>query len=162
LAGRVTSAMAQDGAAKFNAWVTIGADGTVTVMVPVAEMGQGGMTALPLILAEELDADWSKVTTQWAPPVAKLYGNYHPLYDGAKAAQVNIDDVMKVPGVKRVLPLPFGVAVLGDTVNATRKGRAALNVSWDGAGNPNADFDSEKALAEYERHAKDPNAKAMA
>ncbi len=292
--GQISKALAQDGAARFNAWVTIGADGTVTVMVPVAEMGQGAMTALPLILAEELDADWSKVTTQWAPPVAKVYGNYHPLfqgamitaasistpgywtslrlagaqarrvlldnvarqwsvpvselttepgvvvhaassrrisygdvvkfavvpeqppqvteaelkkpsqfrligrkdiprmdvpsktngsakygidvrlpgmvhatvleapYDGAKAAQVNTDEVMKIAGVKKVLPLPFGVAVVADTIGAARKGRAALKVKWDGAGNPNADFDSEKALAEYASHARDPNGKAMA
>jgi isoquinoline 1-oxidoreductase beta subunit len=292
-AGQVTKALAQDGAARFNAWVSIAADGTITVQVPVAEMGQGAATALPLILAEELDADWSKVTYQWAPPVPKVYGNYHPLfggamvtaasistpgywtslriagaqarrvlldnaaqrwgvpvselttepsmivhrasnrrmsygevvkfakvpetppqiteadlkqpaqfrligkedikrvdvpsktdgsakygidvrlpgmlyasvleapYDGAKAAQVNSDDAMKVQGVKRVLTLPFGVAVIAETVHAANKGRRALKVKWDGGGNPNASFDSEKALAEYARNAKDPNAKAM-
>src|SRR3954470_96792 len=269
-AGRATGALAQEGAIKFNTWVSLGADGTVTVMMPAAEMGQGALTSLSLILAEELDADWSKVTTQYAPPIPKIYGNYHPLFqgamltaasvstpgywmsmrmggaqarrvlldsvakqwnlpvselttepstvvhaasgrrisygevvkfaivpeqppqiieadlkkpsqfrligrkdiarvdvpsktdgsakygidvrlpgmlyasvleapfDGAKPASVNSDEVAKMPGVKRVLSLPFGVAVLADTVNAARKGSKALQVKWDGAGNPNA------------------------
>jgi len=293
-AGKATHALAQEGAAKFNAWVSIAPDGTITVMMPAAEMGQGSLTALPLILAEELDADWSKVTTQYAPPIPKVYGNYHPLfqgamltaasvstpgywmsmrmggaqarrvlldsvaqqwsvpvselstepsmvvhqasgrrisygevvkfakvpetppqiaeadlkkpsqfrligrsdiprsdvpsktngsakygidvrlpgmlyasvleapYDGAKAAEVNSDAAMKVPGVKKVLPLPFGVAVIADSVHGANQGRRALKVKWDGGGNPNASFDSEKALAEYARHARDPDAKAMA
>jgi isoquinoline 1-oxidoreductase beta subunit len=38
-------------------------------------MGQGVLTSLPLILAEELDADWSKVTSEYAPPNPKIYGN---------------------------------------------------------------------------------------
>jgi isoquinoline 1-oxidoreductase beta subunit len=44
-----------------NVWLTIAPDGTITVVSPAAEMGQGSFTTLPLILAEELDADWSKV-----------------------------------------------------------------------------------------------------
>jgi isoquinoline 1-oxidoreductase beta subunit len=292
-AGRATNALAQDAPTKFNAWVSLASDGTVTVMMPAAEMGQGSLTSLSLILAEELDADWSKVTTQYAPPIPKIYGNYHPLFqgamltaasvstpgywmsmrmggaqarrvlldnvakkwnvpvselttepgtvvhaasgrrisygdvvkfaavpeqppqiteadlkkpsqfrligrkdiarvdvpsktdgsakygidvrlpgmlyasvleapfDGAKPASVDSAEAMKVPGVKKVLTLPFGIAVLGDTVHATRKGRNALKVKWDTASGPMGGFDSERAMQEYARHGRDPSTKAM-
>ncbi|HEU4352529.1 MAG TPA: molybdopterin cofactor-binding domain-containing protein [Burkholderiales bacterium] len=290
--GRVSQALASNGAAKFNAWVSIAADDKITVVVPAAEMGQGVITSLPLILAEELDADWSKVTFEYAPPNPKIYGNYHRLFngamldagsltvpgywtplriggaqarrvlldnvakhwgvpvgelrtepsvvvhpgsgrrlsygeivkfatvpaeppqiteadlkkpsqfrligkdlpridvpskvdgsakygidvrlpgmvyasvlespmEGAKPAKVNTDEVMKVKGVKQVLPMPFGVAVIGETVQATRVGRRALKVEWDLSGATAASFDSQKARAEYARHGKDPNAKAL-
>ena len=291
--GRVSNAIASNGGAKFNAWVSIAADDKVTVVVPAAEMGQGVITSLPLILAEELDADWSKVTFEYAPPNPKIYGNYHRLFngamldagsltvpgywmplriggaqarrvlldnaakhwgvpvgelrtepsvivhaasgrrltygevvkfatvpaelpqitpadlkkpsefrligrkdiprvdvpskvdgsakygidvrqpgmvyasvlespmEGAKVAKVNADQVMKVKGVTRVIPMPFGVAVIGQTVQATRLGRRALKVEWDLSGATAASFDSKKAKAEYARHGKDPNAKAL-
>ncbi|HWM43712.1 MAG TPA: molybdopterin cofactor-binding domain-containing protein [Burkholderiales bacterium] len=291
-AGKVSNAIAQSQSATFNAWVSIAADDTVTVMIPSAEMGQGVLTSLPLILAEELDANWAKVTTQYAPPNPKIYGNYHRLFngamldagsltvpgfwmplrmggaqarrvlmdnvarqwgvpleelstepsvvvhaksgrrisygevvkfatvpaeppklgeadlkkpaqfrligkdtprvdvpskvdgsakygidvrlpgmvyasvlespmEGAKAVKVNTDEVMKVKGVTRVIPMPFGVAVIGDTVQATRNGRRALKVDWDFSGAAAKDFDSAQAKAEYARHGKDPNTKAL-
>src|SRR5713226_4775460 len=57
-------------------WLTIATDGTITVVSPAAELGQGSFTTLPLILAEELDADWSKVKMV-DPPIwdGKKYGN---------------------------------------------------------------------------------------
>ena len=47
-------------------------------------MGQGVLTALPLILAEELDADWSKVKCEFAPANPKVYGNPHEMFPGAQ------------------------------------------------------------------------------
>src|SRR5437879_2798376 len=44
-----------------NAWVRVGTDGIVTLTVDKSEMGQGSQTGLAMILAEELEADWSKV-----------------------------------------------------------------------------------------------------
>lgn len=51
-----------------NAWIAIDSDGTVTLTVGKTEMGQGVRTSLPMILADELDADWSKVRIVQASP----------------------------------------------------------------------------------------------
>jgi isoquinoline 1-oxidoreductase subunit beta len=56
-------------------WISIGTDGTITILSAATEMGQGSMTSLPLIIAEELDADWSRVRILPAPPLEKIYGN---------------------------------------------------------------------------------------
>ncbi|GBU17691.1 MULTISPECIES: xanthine dehydrogenase family protein molybdopterin-binding subunit [Methylobacterium] len=61
--------------AQPNAFVRIAADDTVTVIVKHLDMGQGNTTGLATILADELDADWSRVRTEFAPADAKLYGN---------------------------------------------------------------------------------------
>jgi isoquinoline 1-oxidoreductase subunit beta len=57
---------AQDGTPEINAWVVIRPDDTVVIRVARAEMGQGSLTGLAQLVAEELDCDWSKVT--WENP----------------------------------------------------------------------------------------------
>src|SRR5262249_6802380 len=79
LIGRASDAFAAE-SAKLNAWVTIATDNTITILCPTSEMGQGVLTSLPLIFAEELDADWSKVKTEFAPANPKVYGNYHKMF----------------------------------------------------------------------------------
>src|SRR5436309_12055809 len=92
--GRVPDALGATQAAKINAWVSIATDDTVTIICPAAEMGQGVMTSLPLILAEELDADWSKVKAEFAPANPKVYGNPHALFKGAQITAASVS----VPG----------------------------------------------------------------
>src|SRR3984957_15491719 len=64
-------------AGKFapNAFIRIDHSGKTTLVMPQVEMGQGVYTAIAMILAEELDADFSKVALEHAPPSDKLYGN---------------------------------------------------------------------------------------
>ena len=50
-----------------NAWLKIGTDGVVTVVVDKSEMGQGVMTALPQMVMEELDGDWTTMKIESAP-----------------------------------------------------------------------------------------------
>jgi isoquinoline 1-oxidoreductase subunit beta len=291
LVGRGIQALAAD-SSTLNAWVTIGTDGSITLLCPTAEMGQGVLTALPLILAEELDADWSKVKADFAPNIPPLYGNPHPFFngaqvtagstsvsgyfhtlrvagaqarrilidnvaeqwkvpaaelttadgfvihakskrrisygdvakfatvpkeppkitsadlkqpsqfkligraeigrvdvplkvngsakygidamvpgmvyatlleapaEGAKAMVANADDVGKLPGIFAVIPLPFGVGVVGASVEATQAARNALKVTWDMSESPAKDFDSDKAMEEYARLGADRKAPA--
>jgi isoquinoline 1-oxidoreductase subunit beta len=64
-------------AGKFapNALLRIDPSGKTTLVMPQVEMGQGVYTSISMILAEELDADFSQVTLEHAPPNDKLYGN---------------------------------------------------------------------------------------
>ncbi len=64
---RAKGMIAKEGATPLSAWVRIGTDNSVTVIVPHSEMGQGVHTSMPMMLAEELDADWSLVRMEQAP-----------------------------------------------------------------------------------------------
>jgi isoquinoline 1-oxidoreductase subunit beta len=57
-----------------NAWIRIGSDDTVTLRVASSEMGQGVFTAIPMLLAEELECDWARIRIETAP-AAKEYAN---------------------------------------------------------------------------------------
>lgn len=74
-ASKVAGYMAKEGEAMMNIWLKIAPNNTVTAIIPHAEMGQGVHTALAMMLAEEMDADWSKVKFEEAPAV-KEYANY--------------------------------------------------------------------------------------
>jgi isoquinoline 1-oxidoreductase beta subunit len=64
-----------DGKFAPNAFIRIDRAGTTTLVMPQVEMGQGVYTSISMILAEELDADFSRVALEHAPPSDKLYGN---------------------------------------------------------------------------------------
>ena len=70
------------GEVALNAWLKIAENGIVTVAVPRAEMGQGVYTALPMLVAEELDVPWSMVEVEQAP-IDSVYGNIVMMIDGA-------------------------------------------------------------------------------
>ena len=76
LSGRAATA-ASSPAFTPNAWLRITPDDRITVICGSSEMGQGVLTAIPMLMAEELDADWKKVSVEQAP-VDKAYAN--PLF----------------------------------------------------------------------------------
>src|SRR5438034_11390107 len=78
---RETSTAEAAGVLEPNVWVKIGADDTVTIMLSQLEMGQGVMTSMPMLLAEELDVYWTQIKTEWVPADPK-YGN--PNFGGAQ------------------------------------------------------------------------------
>jgi isoquinoline 1-oxidoreductase beta subunit len=57
----------EEGEFKPNAWLSINSDDTVTIRVGSSEMGQGTLTGIAMLIADELDADWSKVHAEHAP-----------------------------------------------------------------------------------------------
>ena len=60
--------LAQDGSPELGVWVVIKPDDTVVVRIARSEMGQGTITGLAQLVAEELECDWSKVTTEYPTP----------------------------------------------------------------------------------------------
>lgn len=93
----------------MSAWVTIGSDNTIVIQTPAAEMGQGSATGVPLALAEELDADWSKVRLEMSPSEVGTYGynmrgNKSMAIVGSRAVMYYFDD-LRIAGaqVRRVL-----------------------------------------------------------
>ena len=59
---------AADGSPEVNAWVVIRPDETVVIRIARSEMGQGTLTGLAQLVAEELECDWNKVTTEYPTP----------------------------------------------------------------------------------------------
>jgi isoquinoline 1-oxidoreductase beta subunit len=66
--------VARDGESLLGGWIRIGTDDTVTVFIPHVDMGQGTHTALAMMAADELDADWSRVRVERAP-AEKAFAN---------------------------------------------------------------------------------------
>jgi isoquinoline 1-oxidoreductase subunit beta len=66
--GGPTVVRAADGSPEVNAWVVVRPDDTVVIRIARSEMGQGTLTGLAQLVAEELECDWSKVTTEYPTP----------------------------------------------------------------------------------------------
>ena len=86
-----------------NAWITIDADDVVTLISPASEMGQGVMTSIPLMLAEEMDADWKQVRVIRAPSDEKRFGN--PLFwdmqlTAGSRTTLGYFDVLRIAGAQ--------------------------------------------------------------
>src|SRR5260370_41107791 len=73
--GRGTALAQTTGVFAPNQWIKIDRDGLVTIVNSVVEMGQGSLTTMPAIVADELDTDLGKVRVDQAPANPKLYAN---------------------------------------------------------------------------------------
>jgi len=91
-----------------NAWVSIGADDTITIQFGATEMGQGSMTSVPLVLAEEMDADWDQVRIEtvsrhdpaYGNPVAFGYYGFPIMYTAGSAALRGYFNAMRQAGAQ--------------------------------------------------------------
>jgi isoquinoline 1-oxidoreductase beta subunit len=125
--GQGGSGAAAAGAFEPNAFVRIGADNTVTVIVKHLEMGQGTYTGLPTLVAEELDADWNQIRVEGAPADASRYNNLFmgPMQGtGGSTAMANSYEQMRKAGAAARAMLVAAAAerwkVAPDTVTVSR------------------------------------------
>jgi len=89
---------------EINAWVVIAPDDTVTIRIARSEMGQGTLTGLAQLVAEELECDWSKVTTEYASPAQnlardKVWGSFQT--GGSRGIRTSHDYVRKGGAIAR-------------------------------------------------------------
>src|SRR5262249_17403655 len=68
-------ARAAEGTLEINCWIAIARDDTVTIRVAHSEMGQGASTGLAMLVAEELECDWTKVRTEFVSERLNLISN---------------------------------------------------------------------------------------
>ena len=83
---------------ELNAWVVVRPDDTVVVRFARSEMGQGSLTGLCQLVAEELECDWSKVTWEYVNPAEnitrkRIYGNFNST--GSRAIRKSHDYVRR-------------------------------------------------------------------
>ena len=100
------SAMAQGVVPEIYAWVVIRPDDTVVVRIARSEMGQGTLTGLAQLVAEELECDWAKVTTEYPTPGQNLarnraWGNFST--GGSRGIRESHDYVRKGGATARVM-----------------------------------------------------------
>ena len=88
-------------------WMSIASDGTVTIVAHRSEMGSGSRTALPLVVADELDADWSKVKLDQAIGDPK-YGDQDT--DGSHSVRSSFDLMRQVGATGRVMLISAAAA----------------------------------------------------
>ena len=101
----------------LNAYVNVAPDGTVTILAPSAEMGQGTLTALPLIVAEEMDVDWDDVRILPSPPAGEAFGD--PFFlnmifsTASRAAVVYFDRLRRYGAQARAILLTNAATKMG-------------------------------------------------
>ncbi|WFU70512.1 molybdopterin cofactor-binding domain-containing protein [Bradyrhizobium sp. CB2312] len=104
--GGPTVVRAADGSPEVNAWVVVRPDDTVVIRIARSEMGQGSLTGLAQLVAEELECDWTKVTTEYPTPgqsVARkrVWGDFST--GGSRGIRSSQDYVRKGGATARVM-----------------------------------------------------------
>jgi isoquinoline 1-oxidoreductase subunit beta len=127
--GKVRGLVAADGDTLFDIWLKIAPDNTITAIIPHADMGQGVHTALAMMLADELDADWSAVRFEEAP-AHKEFANY------ALAREYSMSGVDfpawlidSVDGVFFRATQMMGLQITGGSLSVRTTGQLAMRVT---------------------------------
>ena len=122
-------ALAQAGTPEINAWVVIKPDDTVVIRIARSEMGQGTLTGLAQLVAEELECDWSKVTTEYPTPGENLarnrvWGNYST--GGSRGIRESHDYVRQGGAAARVMLIAAAAQQWGVPVSECRAAQSRV------------------------------------
>jgi isoquinoline 1-oxidoreductase beta subunit len=126
---KVREIVAADDESLFDIWLKIAPDNTITVIVPHAEMGQGVHTTLAMMLADELDADWSRIDVLEAPS-DKEYANY-ALARGYVAGGADFPAwlIDTVDGIFFRATQAMGLQITGGSTSVRTTGQIAMRVT---------------------------------
>ncbi len=121
LPGARPGARAEDGSPEVTAWVVIRPDETVVVRIARSEMGQGTLTGLAQLVAEDLDCDWSRVTAEYASPAANLargrvWGDFGT--GGSQGLRASVPYVREAGAAARSMLMAAAAARLGVDASA--------------------------------------------
>ncbi|MEP6690517.1 MAG: xanthine dehydrogenase family protein molybdopterin-binding subunit [Gemmatimonadaceae bacterium] len=127
--GRTLGATTAAAPLEPNGWYAIGTDGIVTIVVDKAEMGQGVMTALPMILAEELDADWNRVRVEFAPtgPVHQKRRGRGQSTGGSSSVRTSYDPLRKAGAQGRAMLVVAAAQKWGVDVASLRTEKSVVH-----------------------------------
>ena len=126
---KVRELVATESDSLFDVWLKIAQDNTVTAIIPHADMGQGVHTALAMMLADELDADWSTVRFEEAP-AHKEYANY-ALARGYSTAGMDFPAwlIDSVDGLFFRATQMMGLQITGGSLSVRTTGEVAMRVT---------------------------------
>jgi isoquinoline 1-oxidoreductase beta subunit len=126
---KVRGLVAADGESLFDVWLKIAPDNTITAIIPHADMGQGVHTALAMMLADELDADWSTVRFEEAP-AHKEFANYSLAREfSAPAADFPAWLIDSVDGLFFRATQMMGLQITGGSLSVRTTGQIAMRVT---------------------------------
>ncbi len=116
---------AQDGtAAGLTAFIRIGPDNRITIVSQNPEIGQGIKTSIPMLIVEELDADWSQVTIEQANADQKIYGRQ--VAGGSMATTLLYDSMRRTGAVARAMLVQAAATRLGVPAGELTTGSAMV------------------------------------
>jgi isoquinoline 1-oxidoreductase subunit beta len=121
---RRLAAAAPEEPARLNAWIRIGTDGSVTFLVSESEMGQGVLTSMPMLIAEELDVDWAELRSIHAPADREAYGRQST--GGSTSVRTNHERLRLAGATAREMLIAAAAARWGVAAAACRAERGRV------------------------------------
>jgi isoquinoline 1-oxidoreductase beta subunit len=124
-----------------NAFLRIGSDDRITVLLAHSEMGQGIWTALPMLLAEELDADWSRITVEHAPAAPDYFAVGMPMQftGGSMTTWTEFERYRRAGATARALLVEAAAKKFGVKASACRTENGSV-ICGAGAGEKRARY----------------------